>query len=216
MTVVGVVKDVMLADFQQQSPEPLVYLPMFGHTARSWVVAPPAYVVRTARAETIGADVREVIRQVAPEAPMYRVFTMTQLAARSMATLSFTMRTLAIAAGLALILGAVGLYGVMAYLVTLRTRELGVRIALGAQPRAVAAMMARQGLGLTVVGIAGGLGLFTLVARFLQSFLFGVVPTDPLTLAAASLLLLGIAMLASWIPARRALRIAPSDALRAE
>ncbi len=89
MTVTGVVEDVMLADFRQQKPEPLVYFPMVGQTPRSWIVGSPAYVIRTSRAETIGSEVRAAVRKVAPEAPMHRVFTMAELAARSMAALRF-------------------------------------------------------------------------------------------------------------------------------
>ena len=117
---------------------------------------------------------------------------------------------------LGLTLASIGLYGVLAYVVTLRTRELGVRIALGAQPSAVAGMMTKQGLVLTAFGVTGGLALFVVVARFLRSFLYGVAPGDPLTLAGASLMLIAIATLASWIPARRAARVDPAEALRAE
>ncbi|HTE45425.1 MAG TPA: FtsX-like permease family protein, partial [Gemmatimonadaceae bacterium] len=106
--------------------------------------------------------------------------------------------------------------GVMAYLVTLRTRELGVRIALGAQPQAVAMMMTNHGLVLTALGVGGGLLLFAVVARFLRSFLYGVAPGDPVTLLSASLLLVTIAALASWIPAQRAARLDPANALRSE
>jgi ABC-type antimicrobial peptide transport system permease subunit len=133
-----------------------------------------------------------------------------------MAQLSFVMTILAGAAAVTLLLGAIGLYGVMAYAVTLRTRELGVRIALGAQPRAVASMMTRQGIGLTALGIGVGFALFALVARFIQSFLYGVAPSDPVTLGAAAAMLIGVAALASWVPARRASRVDPVEALRAE
>ncbi|HEY9227303.1 MAG TPA: FtsX-like permease family protein, partial [Gemmatimonadaceae bacterium] len=92
----------------------------------------------------------------------------------------------------------------------------GVRIALGAQPRSVAMMMTNQGLVLTAFGVGGGLVMFALVARFLRSFLYGVAPSDPVTLASASVLLVAIALLASWIPARRAAMVDPAEALRAE
>jgi putative ABC transport system permease protein len=105
---------------------------------------------------------------------------------------------------------------VMAYVVALRTRELGLRIALGATPSAVVGMLTRQGIGLTGAGIVGGLLLFALVARFLRTLLFGVAPTDLVTLGGASLLLVGIAALASWLPARRTSRLDPADVLRAE
>ena len=100
--------------------------------------------------------------------------------------------------------------------VTLRTRELGVRIALGAQPSAVEAMVTKQGLVLSGAGIVVGLGLVMILARFLRSFLFEVAPTDPATLAAATGTLVVFALLASWIPARRAARVNPTEALRAD
>ena len=131
-----------------------------------------------------------------------------------MAQLSFVILILGAAAVVTLLLGAIGLYGVMAYVVTLRSKELGVRIALGAEPSSVARMMTRQGMLLTGLGVAGGLALFAGVARFLRSFLYGVAPGDPVALGAAAMLLLAIAMLASWIPARRAARVDPAQTLR--
>jgi ABC-type antimicrobial peptide transport system permease subunit len=104
----------------------------------------------------------------------------------------------------------------MAYLVSLRTRELGVRLALGAQPRTVAAMMTKQGLTLAAVGIGVGLLVFAVATRFLRSLLYGVAPSDPLTIAGALLIIVATATLASWIPARRAARVDPAGALRAE
>jgi putative ABC transport system permease protein len=123
---------------------------------------------------------------------------------------------LGVAAGVTLALGIVGLYGVIAYIVTLRTRELGVRIALGAQPSAVAVMVARQGLALSMLGIAAGVVLLSIVGRFVRSFLFEVAPMDPITIAASTLLLALFAVLASWIPARRASMVDPTEALRSD
>jgi ABC-type antimicrobial peptide transport system permease subunit len=134
----------------------------------------------------------------------------------SMAQLRFTILVLGVAALVTLVLGAVGLYGVMAYIVALRTRELGVRIALGASPREVVTMLTRQGVVLTGFGIVAGLALFALVARFLRSFLYGVAATDPVTLVGASLLLVATAAFASWTPARRSSRLDPAEVLRAE
>ena len=217
-TVIGVVgdaRDTALA----APPSQTVYFPqvaekdtLFSQTARTM-----ALVIRTAGdPAAITSAVRRAVSTIDPALPLFDVKPMTTVLDASMAQLSFIILILAAAAVVTLILGGIGLYGVMAYVVTLRTKELGVRIALGAQPSAVAAMMTRQGLTLTAVGVGGGLVLFALVARFLRSFLFGVAPSDPVTLAGASLLLIAIATLASWIPARRASRVDPADALRAE
>jgi ABC-type antimicrobial peptide transport system permease subunit len=130
--------------------------------------------------------------------------------------LTFIIVMLGGAAIVTLLLGAIGLYGVLAYVVTLRTRELGIRIALGATPRAIAAAMTRYGLALAGTGIACGFVLFAIIARFLRTLLFGVAVTDPVTLAVSAGILLAIAIVASSVPARRAARVDPADALRAE
>lgn len=176
-----------------------------------------AIAVRTAGdPAAITSAVRRVVRELDPTLPLYDVRPMADVFRASMGKLSLTIVMLGALAVVTLLLGAIGLYGVMAYVVTLRTRELGVRIALGAQPSAVAAMMTRQGLALTALGVVVGLGVFASLARFLRSLLFEVAPTDPLTLAGASLLLVLVAAAASWIPARRAARVDPAEALRAE
>jgi putative ABC transport system permease protein len=175
-----------------------------------------AVVVRTSGDASIIPAVQRVVRDLDPALPTFEAQMMQSVVDRSMARLSFVMVILGAAALVTLLLGAIGLYGVMAYLVTLRTRELGVRIALGAAPASVTGMMTRQGVVLTALGIVGGLGLFFGISRFLRSFLFDVAPTDPATLVAASVLLALIATLASWIPARRAARVDPAISLRAE
>jgi predicted permease len=167
----------------------------------------------------VGAATRAVqglIREMDPTMPTFGVRSMRDVVRASTARLSFTMVVLGVAAAVTLVLGVIGLYGVIAYVVTLRTRELGVRIALGAQPSAVAAMVARQGLTLTGAGIVAGLALVLLSARFIRSLLFEVAPTDVATLAASSGLLLLFAFVASFIPARRAARVNPTEALRAD
>jgi putative ABC transport system permease protein len=206
----------MLDDFRQPGPEPLVYLPMVGPTAKSWVVGTPAYVVKTARAATIAPEIRELVREYAPGAPMYRVFTMSGLAARSMAQLSFTMLTLGIAAGLALILGAVGIYGTLSYMVSQRRREIGIRIALGAQAGEVRRMIVTHGSRVALVGVAIGLAAALMLARLLDSMLFRVAAIDGVTFAVMSAVMVGVALLASYIPAWRASSVDPLVSLRAD
>ena len=215
LTVVGVVGDTR--DTSLASPPSLVvYRPLAagGDNNMRWTMG---LVVRTAsEPAAMTTAVQRAVRDLDPTLPLFDVRTMTEVTAASMAQLSFTIIVLGAAALVTLILGAVGLYGVMAYVVSLRTRELAVRMALGATPSAVVRMLTTQGVAVTGVGIAGGLVLFTIVARALKSLLFGVASTDPVTLVSASLLLVGIASLASWLPARRTSRVDPADVLRAE
>ena len=212
--VVGDVRDTSLATMPVQT----VYFPQVaGPSSVTSAKRTMAVAVRSTLDQgSITRSVQRIVRELDPSLPTFDVQSMPAVFSASMAQLRFIMLILGAAAAVTLLLGAIGLYGVMAYAVTLRVRELGVRIALGAQPRSVAGMMARQGIGLCVFGVAGGLLLFGLVARFLRAFLYGVAPGDPLTLAAASLLLVAIAAIASWVPARRASRVDPADALRAE
>jgi putative ABC transport system permease protein len=141
---------------------------------------------------------------------------MTAVFTAATAQLSLVILILGGAAAVTLLLGAVGLYGVLAYVVALRRRELAIRIALGAPPRSVAAAMTRYGIVLTSVGIVLGLAIFSLVEGFLRASLFGVAASDPPTLGASVLVLFATALAASWVPARRAARVDPADALRAE
>jgi hypothetical protein len=217
-TIVGVVgnaRDTALA----APPSQTVYFPQ--------VPAPPkadgqvrntmALVVRTAGDPAgLTRAVQRTVRDLDPTLPLFDVRSMRTVFRASMAQLSFTILVLGAAACVTLALGTIGLYGVMAYVVALRTRELGLRIALGASPRSVVAMLTRQGVVLTAFGIAGGLALFALVARFLRTLLYGVAPTDVVTLIGASSLLVAIAAVASWVPARRTAQLDPADVLRAE
>ena len=176
-----------------------------------------ALVVRTSGgAAPIGPLVQEAVRELDATLPLFDVRPMTAVFRAATAQLSFIVLLLGSAAAVTLVLAAVGLYGVLAYVVTLRRRELGIRIALGATPRVVAAAMARYGIGLAGVGIALGLAMFAFVARFLRTALFGVAATDPVTLGGSAAILLAIALLASWVPARRAAAVDPADALRSD
>jgi hypothetical protein len=215
MTVIGVVEDVMQTNFRTP-PRPLVYFPLVGPTPGSWVLPTPAYVLKTTRAEVIAPEVLALVRDVAPNAPMYRVYTMAGLARRSMIDLSFTMLMLGIVSSLALILGAVGLYGVLAYVVAQRTREIGVRIALGAETGQVRRMIVAQGAKVIALGIVIGMGVALASTRALGSLLFGVAALDPATFLAMSAAMVGIGLLASYIPARRASRVDPMESMRGD
>jgi ABC-type antimicrobial peptide transport system permease subunit len=148
--------------------------------------------------------------------PLASVRTLDDYYHRSMARTSFTLVMLLIAGGIALLLGVVGLYSVIAYAVTQRTREIGIRAALGARPWQLAGAFVRAGLWLTVVGLIGGVAAALALTRLMTSLLFGVSPFDPLTYVVVCLALTATACLASYIPARRALRIDPAITLRQE
>lgn len=216
ITVGGVVEDVILSDFREQKPEPLIYLPLVGPTARAWGVSTPAYVVRSPRAERLAPEIRALINEIAPGAPMYRVFTMEQLADRSMARLSFTMLTLFSAAVLALVLGAVGIYGTISYTVSRRTREIGIRMALGAGVAEVRRMVVTQGGKVALLGVVIGLVVAVFAARALESLLFEVRAGDPLVFTAVAAVMLLVALLACYLPARRASAVDPVEAIRTE
>ena len=207
-TIIGVVEDIKVDDLRRQTPEPMVYLPA--------VSGSPAYVIKTPRAEQIEPEVRGIIREVLPNSPMYRIFTMKRLADNAMADLSFTMLMVSLAAVLALVLGAVGLYGVLSYRVTRRAQEIGVRMALGAEAKTVRRMFVWQGGRVALTGIVIGLATAVALTRYIQTLLFNVQRFDFVAFAGTSLVMLAVALLASYLPALRASRVDPVIALRAE
>jgi putative ABC transport system permease protein len=148
--------------------------------------------------------------------PLHLVRTLQDLYVQSMARTSFTLAMLAIAGVMALLLGIVGIYGVIAYAVTQRTREIGIRMALGAEPASLRQMFVRHGLLLAGVGAAIGLSAAAGLTRLMSSLLFGVQALDPLTYFGVAAILITAAALASYLPARRATKVDPLDALRAE
>jgi ABC-type antimicrobial peptide transport system permease subunit len=176
------------------------------------------YIIRSRRAGSQGllADVRQAVWSINPNLPLASVRTLQEIYDKSLARTSFTLVMLAIAATMALLLGTVGLYGVIAYSVSQRTREIGIRMALGAQRRDTMRLVLGEGMMVTLIGLIFGLASSLGLTRFLSSLLFGVTATDPLTFAGVAVLLAVVALAACYIPARRAVRVDPMLALRYE
>jgi predicted permease len=176
-----------------------------------------ALVVKTSgSAPPAIAAVRKIVRDLDPTVPIFNVAPMSDVVRASTARLSLVLTLISAAAVISLVLGTIGLYGVVAYIVALRTREFGVRIALGADPRLLARSVAMRGLVLIAFGVGAGIVLFIVAAPFLRAFVYGVPTSDPLTLGSAALALVATASIATWLPARRAARVDPAEALRAE
>jgi predicted permease len=212
--IVGVVGNVHDDGTSQKAPA-TVYWPI---TDAVNFLAGPAFALRstTAGTESLMNEVRRAVWSVDPDLPLYQVHTLSYFYAKSMARTSFTLVMLALAGGMALLLGIVGLYGVIAYSVSQRTHEIGIRMALGAQKRDVLKLVVNGGMGLTVLGVGVGVAGALALTRFLSNLLYGVKPTDPLTFAVVSLVLTGVALFACYIPARRATKADPIVALRYE
>ena len=218
--IVGVAGDVYDNGVQEKPPT-IVYWPAL--MSRFWmdkvhVNQGGVFVIRTERAATDSLlnDVRKSVWAVNPGLPVFLVRTLGDVYDRTMQRTSFTLAMLVTAGGLALVLGLVGIYGVISYSVSQRTREIGIRMALGAQGGALKTMFVRSGLLLTVVGVAIGLCAAAGVTRLMTSLLFGVTALDPMTYFAVPVALAAAALLASYVPARRAVRVDPVEALRAE
>lgn len=209
--IIGVVGDVHQIGLDA-APEPAVYWPhpelvMSGMTILVRTSTDPLNLVSAARGE---------LQKLDPELPLAAVATMDQLLADSLSRSRFTMLLLGIFAAVALVLAAVGIYGLIAYSVTQRSQELGIRIALGAQRRDVFRLVLTQGTRLTLLGVAVGVLSALALSRLLATLLFAVSGTDPLTFASVTVLLASVALLACFIPARRATRVDPIIALRYE
>ena len=165
---------------------------------------------------SVAAAARQVIRSMDANVPVYRVAALPSLVAEASSQRTFVMRLLGGFALVAVLLAAIGLYGVVSYGVALRTREVGVRMALGAQRMDVLRLVLAGGAKLVALGVIAGLAGAAASTRLMGTLVFGVSPVDPLTFAVAVLVLVAVALLAHWIPIRRALRIDPALALRAE
>jgi predicted permease len=220
--VVGVVGDVP-ANSLDGAPAMAIYYPIVHKPPEEgnwdwWRPTSLNLVVRSELADpaSILPAVRGAVATVDPTAPVANARSLEQIVAESTARITFTSILLGIAALTALFLAAVGLYGVLSYVVSGRTREIGIRLAVGAVPANVQRLVVSQSLGLVAVGLVAGLALSIATTRIMEGLLFGVAPTDLGTMVGAAALLTIVSLLASWIPARRAARVDPAVALRLE
>ena len=215
--VIGVIQDVRQKGLQEKAPE-IVYWPPLVQNRFAPAVRTTTFVIRSERAatESFINEVRAAVWSVNSNLPLASVRTMEEVYDKSIARISFTLVMLGIAGAMALALGIIGIYGVMSYTVSQRKREIGIRLALGAQSGNVLQMVLKQGAKLTLVGVAIGIGAAFGLTRLMTHLLFGVAAHDPLTFVAVAALLLLIALLACYIPARRAALVNPMVALRCE
>jgi putative ABC transport system permease protein len=210
--VVGIVKDVRQFELNAE-PRPQMYVSY----RQADFFAPEDLVVKTdVEPASLAAAVRKAVWEIDKDQPVSNIKTMDEILADSIARQRFSMLLLGVFAGVALLLAAVGIYGVMSYSVAQRTHEIGIRMALGAQTGAVLKLAVGYGLKLVVAGVLIGLVAAFALTRLMSTLLFGVTPTDPMTFALISLLLVGVAAVASYIPARRATKVDPLIALRYE
>jgi putative ABC transport system permease protein len=211
LTVAGIAEDVHEFD-PITEPLPTLYLPAAQGTG-----APQDWVVRTSGDPlSLAPVVRSAIWEIDEDLPVSRVESMESVRSAATAVQRFNFGLMGLFACLALVLATTGIYGVTAYSVSRRTHEIGIRMALGAEPRSVRALVLGQGARLAFAGVVTGLGASFGLTRFMQNLLFGVTPTDPLTFAGVSLVLMSVALLACYLPARRATKVDPLVALRNE
>jgi putative ABC transport system permease protein len=211
LEIVGVVEPIRHDDLTKDGRE-TIYFP---HHVFPW--PPMTVAVRSAGdPRLLLKPVRAEIRALNPELPPYNERTLDEAFSLALANTRFTMVLIAVFAGVALVLATVGLYGVIAYTVRQRTREIGIRMALGARQGTILRMIVGRGLRLILVGVAIGVLAAYPLTRTIQSLLFGVTPGDPLTYGFLALLLVAVALAACWLPAQRAARINPMQYLRAE
>ncbi len=219
--VIGVVENTRENGVDKDAPT-IVYWPPLMHYlyARKELdaVRTVTFVVRSDRAgsQSFIRDIQQTVWAVEPSLPVASVRTMEDIFAKSVSRTSFTLTILGTAAAIALVLGVIGVYGVISYAVSQRRREIGIRLALGAQERELKNMFVRSGLGLAAVGLIIGLVSSFGLTRFMTSLLFGVTPLDPVTYVATAVVLALAVILASYFPARRAAKMDPVTALRAE
>jgi putative ABC transport system permease protein len=213
LTVVGVVADVHQRGLDRQV-QPMIYVPF--QQERGGFIRFASFVARTATPASVIEGIRTEIHRAAPDLPIESTVTMDEAVAASLATPRFRMWLLVVFGATATLIATCGIYGSMAYAVTQRRREIGVRMAVGAERGDVLRFVLTRALRIVVAGLIVGLAGAAGVTRVLQRFLFGVTPTDPIAFTVVTLLLLAVGMMAAWLPARRATRIDPWAALRPE
>jgi predicted permease len=211
VTVVGVVGDIKSDGFEAPSV-PHIYVALGQFAPVNAVV----FLRSRGDVEPLGEAVRHEVESIDPNVPVHSISSMNQIIARSIAERRFALELLGVFAGVALLLAAIGIYGVMSYSFSQRTHEVGVRIALGAQRLDILRMALGEGMLIVIIGLASGLVVAVIMTRFFRSMLFGVAPTDPTTFLSVSAILAVAAFLACYIPAKRATRVDPLTALREE
>jgi putative ABC transport system permease protein len=212
MTIVGVVARVKMERLDEQGGAVQAYLPML----QAPIPRQAVLLKTTLEAETLTTAARQQVLAVDSQQPIYDLRTLSELRDNSFKPERLNLTLLGSFACMALLLAAIGLYGVISYVTAHRSQEIGIRMALGARRRDVLKLIVRQGMTLAFAGAALGLLASLALARLMKTLLFGVSATDPLTFGGVALLLLGVALLACWIPARRATRVDPMIALRCE
>jgi len=210
--VIGVVGRVKMESLNQNSDRvqgyfPFAQVPQSGMTVIMKGASDPN--------QLIGA-VRGAVKQIDPDQPIYSPRTMDDIRAESVAGERLNLTLLSLFAGIALVLAVVGIYGVMSYSVTQRTHEIGIRMAIGARPRDVFTMILGHGMKLAIIGVVIGLAAAFALTRLMASMLFGVAPTDATTFGGIAALLIGVALLACYLPGRRATKVEPTISLRYE
>jgi putative ABC transport system permease protein len=214
-TIVGVVADVKGSSLEKAANAE-VFVPYDQNKREGWNNALMLAVRTTAAPQSALASIREEVHGLDPDQPLTGVATMEERLTQSLSQPRFSTLLLGLFAGVALLLAAVGIFGVMSYVVAQRTHEIGIRMALGAQRRDVLKLIVGHGMRLTLIGLAIGLAASFALTRLMSSLLFGVSATDPVTFSVISLVLASVALLACYLPARRATKVDPMVALRYE
>ena len=209
ITVVGIIANARTGSLAE-ADVPQVYLDLYQAVAHRLAIFLRGHLDTAA----ISAEVREQVQSVDPTLPVFDAQTLNETVSASLAERRFSMEMVGLFALTALLLAGLGIYGVISYMVSERTHEIGIRLALGATRRDILRTVLRQGLQLAIAGAAVGLVCALIVTRLMAGLLYGVKPTDPLTFAAVTLLLMGVALFASYVPARRATKVDPMCALR--